>query len=663
MKSIKYLLAGIFTATMFVGCSDEFLEPDPLSFYNPETTFSTESGLKAALAVCDRHPRYMISTGGNNDMTFCGELMFSELNLWGKTDDGAGIQDNLAYKLTPYSRPWYIGTYWGEGYTGIKYANTILANIDKVTTLSEETKNMYKGMAYFHRANRYYNLVFQFGDIPLVTTLVASPKQDYKSCKKEQIIKMLIDDLEFAIKNVPSQKDMSYYGSPNKEACRMLLAKCYLADGRFKDAETQCDELINNSGLALMTEPFGEFIEANHETWPITRNVIWDLHRAENKIKAANKELIMGIVNTSTLKESVMPTYWMRIFGPFWNGNIQTPDNVGSAVGRYAKNNSNYDVKNDWVRVLGRGIATIRSTYFAQHSMWVVNGVEDTQDLRHNSECGNWVNMEDIRYDNKNSKYYNTGLQLFAENDEYDANGNKRRSKGDLLCSDTIRSWHDHPLYKLYYQDHTQLDNEGANEFQGIRNNSKDNGNMYLFRLAEAYLVRAEAKLYQKRATEAAEDLNVLRRRAKCSQFYTGAVNIGDIADERGRELWYEEWRNVELTRISMILAMTGIPDEWGNVYTDNWDKQKGTDKDGGSYWYQRIVHHSLYNCGYTMKSGNAGTLNYTMDKCNVFWPIPYSEAIEANALGKLKQNYGYDGYDPSVEVWQTWQEAVEDEK
>ncbi len=45
------------------------------------------------------------------------------------------------------------------------------------------------------------------------------------------------------------------------------------------------------------------------------------------------------------------------------------------------------------------GIATVSgATDFQQHGMWVVNGVEDTQDLRHNHEVGNSVRMEDLKY-------------------------------------------------------------------------------------------------------------------------------------------------------------------------------------------------------------------------------------------------------------------------
>ena len=81
--------------------------------------------------------------------------------------------------------------------------------------------------------------------------------------------------------------------------------------------------------------------------------------------------------------------------------------------------------------------------------------------------------------------------------------------------------------------------------------------NWYLYRLAETYLLRAEAKLYQ--GKDATSDVNEVRRRAKCSQFYT-SVNIGDIANERARELYLEEWRAMELKRISYCLALSGKP-------------------------------------------------------------------------------------------------------
>lgn len=174
---------------------------------------------------------------------------------------------------------------WNEAFNGIKYANTVLSYIDQVKGLNEVIRNEYKGRAYFHRAMKYYNLVFEFGDVPLVTKIIDMPKQNYRSTKKEAILDMLIHDLKFAVEHVPSQQSMSLYGMVNKEACIHLLIKCYLAVGEYNKAELLATDLINNYGLKLMTEPFGTDNPGGEaKTWGITRNVIWDLHRAENMI-------------------------------------------------------------------------------------------------------------------------------------------------------------------------------------------------------------------------------------------------------------------------------------------------------------------------------------------------------------------------------------------
>ncbi|MGX5689729.1 hypothetical protein [Arcticibacter tournemirensis] len=105
---------------------------------------------------------------------------------------------------------------------------------------------------------------------------------------------MITKDMEFAVQWVPEQKDMTYIGMVNKGACRMLLAKCYLATGQWQKAKEQMDILISQSGYALMQNTFGTFYPGGEpQTWSVNRNVIWDLHRCENKLIAANTEVII----------------------------------------------------------------------------------------------------------------------------------------------------------------------------------------------------------------------------------------------------------------------------------------------------------------------------------------------------------------------------------
>lgn len=639
-------------AALLSACTDDFLKPDPLSFYEPETTFSTESGLQSVLAMCDRHLRlYWTNYEANNIRVPIGtEYLFSDVAIYGKTDNVGGAYGTWATRLTPTSGiangdDNQIKYFWDQHYSGIKYANTILSYIDAVNGLSDDIKNEYKGRAYFHRAYRYLALVFQFGDVPLVTKILDGPKRNYKTTKKEAILEMITQNMEKAVEWVPEQSKMQYIGMVNKGACRQLLIKCYLATGRFAEAEAQADILINQSGYSLMQETFGTFNEGGEpETWKITDNVIWDLHRPENKLIAANKEMIMGMPNNTVDSHTDFLT--MRIFGPMWNDNsyLKAPDGKSGAM-NYARNNSNYDKSLDLLRAFGRGIATVSgATEFQQHGMWVVNGVEDTQDLRHNHEVGNWVRMEDMKYNNPESKYYGKNFQLYDE-------------EGKILCTNMIRDWFDYPHYKIYLKEENAEANQGANQFNGASSGS--NANWYLYRLAETYLLRAEAKYYQ--GKDATSDVNEIRKRAKCSQLYT-SVTIGDIANERARELYLEEWRAMELKRISCCLALSGKADEWGNTYSkDNWDKQSGTDATGGSYWYQRLTHYAPYNQNPNGITSGPNTLYFTLDKRNVYWPIP-NDAITANNKAQLAQNYGYDGYDANIEVWTNWEDAVADE-
>ncbi|MCH5716457.1 RagB/SusD family nutrient uptake outer membrane protein [Niabella hibiscisoli] len=647
-------LAATVSGALFLGgCSKEFLKPDPLSFYEPTTTFSTESGLQAALAMADRHIRtYWTSFENRNISVPIGtEYLFSELSVASKTDDASLFAD-VPTQLTPIGGPGYDAgnwtTYfWDQTYEGIKYANTIPSFINNVTGLDDATKNAYLGRAYFHRAFRYLSLVFQFGDVPLVTKILEVPKQNYRSTKREAILQMITKDMEFAIQWVPEQKDMIYKGMVNKGACRMLLIKCYLATGQFQKAKDQADILINQSGYELMKNSFGTFINTySPQTWQVTRNVIWDLHRPENKMIAANREVIMGMPNRGATAESMIDFLTLRIFGPSYTSgsDLKTPDGK-QAVQNYARNNGSYRQNYDYIRSIGRGIATWRLTSFATKEMWNVNGQNDLGDLRHNSTVGNWGRMDSIKYNDPTSTWFGKNL-LF-----------NHPTTGALLCTDSLRVWFDWPHYKIYLQDVVAEANQGANQFNGATNGS--NADWYLYRLAETYLLRAEAKYYLGDAAGAAADVNEVRKRAGCTQLYN-TVTIGEIMDERARELYLEEWRHMELSRVSYCLALSGKPDEWGNSYDVNtYDKQDGTGTGGGSYWYQRVVRYGMYNKGEI--AVRPRTINYRMAKHNLYWPIPNS-AITANNKGQLAQNFGYDGYNANTPKWETWEEAVADE-
>ncbi|TKC10491.1 RagB/SusD family nutrient uptake outer membrane protein [Pedobacter polaris] len=625
------LFIGAGIAMTFAGCKKTFLQPEPLSFFEPGETFTTKSGLDAAVAIADRHLRSYWTSSSYIDLglPISTEYMFTELNVASKTDDG-NIFTDMATRLTPTDMPERVPYFWGETYNGIKYANTILTFIDGVQGLDDATKNQYKGRALFHRSFRYLALCFQFKDVPFVTKIVSVPKVNYRSTKREAILQKITEDMEQAVQWVPDQKDMTLRGLVNKGACRQLLIKCYLATGQFDKAIAQADLLINSSGYSLAMNNFGNFYNPYPTTWPITRNVIWDLHRPENKSIGANTEAIMIMPNRNATDMGIKMNT-MRNWLPFLdNIGLTTPD-AKQAIRFLPAANSSYRANLDYVHAIGRGIAHIRPTYFAQKSLWYVNGLNDAGDLRHSTATGNWFEMESLKYNDPTSTSFGQNVRL-------------RNTSGALLCTDTIRSYFSWPHYKYYIED--PIESLNPNEV----NHRGGAGDLYLYRLAETYLLRAEAKFYKGDIAGATADVNKIRERAKCTQMYT-AVTIGDIMNERARELNMEEWRFTELSRVSYSLALSGKADEWGNTYTvDNLVQN--------SYWYQRIQHYSdFYNKGKVQVRGRS----YTMAPHNINWPIP-NGSIQSNGGAQLWQNQGYTGYNASIKRWETWQEAVADE-
>ena len=664
MKTTNYI-SGICLAVLTglsllaTGCSREFLEPKPLSYFEPTATFTTESGIRTALIACDQELRTEYIT---IDFLARGilpmEMRISDISVGGNTDGGhVTALCELDTKVTPTSGYDQSESMFSDVLGGaVKSANTILDYVDLVPDLDEEIRDAYKGRAYFHRAFRYYNMIFQFKNVPLVTHVISSPKLDYKSAARETIIKKMIEDLEFAVAHVPEQADMEYYGMVNKGACQVLLIKYYLADGRYQDAKNLADQLINGGRYSLMTEPFGLWDEGGEpQTWKITRNVIWDMHRPENKLVAANKETIFGIVDQGS-GASFLQNSTLRNFVPFWaNGTNLSPVGGFQSTQRYARTAPEYDPTMDFNRGIGRGVGCMRQTWWFENDAWYVNGVKDEGDLRHSEEYGNWFSRDLWRY--------NT-IQIKTSTDPAVAAlyGKTYREAGFPVYADTIKSVGSVMHYKTYLHDVVKEAIPDSNDNWGATSGSCSN--WYVYRLAEVYLLRAEAKYYLGDAT-AVDDVNIIRRRAHCSQLYS-SVTIGEIMDERARELYMEEFRHIELSRVSLCLAMSGKPDEWGNTYDlSTYDTQDGTDPKGGSYWWQRVCH---YNNFYNKGEGNGVhklgrlTITYNMNKHNLYLPVPQS-AIDANTGNLMWQNFGYDGYDPNRPIWTDWKDAVADEE
>ena len=593
----------VLSAYLMVSCED-WLQPQPLSFYSPENTMIDYAGMLTGISACDRDLRYMDFYG--DQPAIVTELAFSDVAIMGVTDKTSQAQD-LNRQILPdanlnsgdYNK---IGFYWESYYKGLKDVNTVISRIDEATFETEQQRNEILGMAYFHRAYRYYRLVHQFGDVPLILEEITTPRLDFYSTQREVVLREMKKDLEFAVKWVPA---VAHKGKVTRGACYHLLAKINLSLALFDEAIEAASHVIDGGVHKLVTERFGV------DALDPSKNVIWDLHRPENKPLLENTECLYMHLDKYGMEGAFGGGMQiMRVTVPnFVNTKnpIYTPSgNVGILDNRIGD-----DIIPNQILMYGRGQGQCRGTSYSTQKIW-----DDPNDLRH--APSNWMNMEDLVYNNPNligleDFWYGKNMRLYSED-------------GRLLCQDTIRSWYGWPHYKVYIPDQEQNIPKGGHS------------DWYAFRLAETYLLRAEAYCWKGELQKAADDVNKVRNRAGAGSYSAAQINIGMILDERARELFYEEPRKTELTRIAYIFAKTGKPSYTGKVYSiENFSKD--------NFWYDRIMETTdFYNKGVKTISGN----EFTISPYHVLWPIP-TKAIAANPQGVINQNEGYPGTEKNV--------------
>jgi hypothetical protein len=472
------------------------------------------------------------------------------------------------------------------------------------------------GAALFHRAYGYYRLTHQFGDVPLILKEETAVNVAYVSTQRLVILGQMKTDLELASTYLTDVVDK---GDISKGATLHLLTKIDLALGKFDDAITAATAVINGP-YHLMTARFG--INASDAT----KNVIWDLHRPENKSLGTNTEALYNIIDRETLEgNTANGSQIMRNNVPMWhNGTILTPTNHKSGIV------DAITAEFPLTLIYGRGIGRARPTSYATQQIWTDSG----PDLRH--APGNWVNMTDLVYNNSAIKttdatWYGKKLVQWTDADA--------KVPGRVFLNgpqDSIRAWFSWPHYKIFV-------NPGGGSTAIDKWWSPPRGtntDWYVFRLAETYILRAEAYVWKNQPALAMADLNVVRNRALATPYTDPTkVTISTILDERQRELYWEEPRKTELTRIAFIYAQTGIASYTGKVYNT---ASFSTD----NFFYDRIMAKNNFysNPAVITNSGN----HFTISPYHVLWPIPQSE-INLNINGHINQNKGYSGSETNV--------------
>ena len=586
----KYLILSMFAAFLLTGCNeDKFLEEKPLDFNSASNSYETAADYDAAITELYFLTREEFYT------TYDRTTDLSKFaDMWITADP---LKSNVVADLSPSGA--MAKFYWDENYKLIAQANTVIGRLPNSSKLTDDEKKVYEAKARFFRALAYRTLVLLYGDVPLQLEEVSTPKTDFVRESKDKVKAQVVEDLEFAAANLPEINTVKD-GEISKPAANMLLAEMYLATGDNDKAINAASAVINNPNLALMEKRFGSQAKEDGD-------VFYDLFRPNNQNRASGNTEGIWVIQFETNIEgggnNTSHHFWDP--GSFWGERFFAPQ-----VDKFQL------IKPDGTRLQlfdwpigdmtgGRGIGTHYATNHLYNEIWA----DDFDDMR-NSEY-NWprrfkIHRTNVLDDNPELKAAMPDGYFDLENTVLPDGWSMETGFAGGVAATTqlpnrFMCGYSTKMTTPFHHPDAQYENKKTYKLAGT--GGKTFTDQYFFRLAEAYLLRAEAYVNKGDKNKAADDINELHKRANAKPCTADQMNLDYILDERLRELTCEEKRRLTLSRVGKLA--------------------------------ERIKKYNPYfSAAYSAD-------NKDYDAHFDLLPIPLS-AIQANKDAKLEQNPGY---------------------
>ncbi len=204
--------------------------------------YSSDQGVSAAIDAAYSYMRYFVGGEYRMNMTEMG----TDLHQSG----GDGSHKNSFCKYQPDAMSSTgestITNVWDNSYLAISDCNVALAKIDASTSMSETTRKASRAEVLFLRAYYYFDLVQQFGSIPLQTEASFSVQTSFQRSPISAVYDQILLDLEEAHAGLPEKASAA--GKATKYAAAHLLAKVYLTRGSaVKDQRGQQPSDMDNA--------------------------------------------------------------------------------------------------------------------------------------------------------------------------------------------------------------------------------------------------------------------------------------------------------------------------------------------------------------------------------------------------------------------------------
>lgn len=545
------------------GCAKDILNETPPHLISTETLYTNLTGFDAGLnglynlVRMEREGgngcRMEIFMNGTDNLTPNSDS--KDLGNWGEIPRFWGDRLNAQDVAVRNHFRWL--------YSVVNAANTIInqaqtrtdVNWNGASATPEENKNRVIAEAKAMRAWAYRHLSGSWGDVPLnlEESKGSTIKTNWVRTPVAEVRRQILSDLLFAEKFIPVEPRMR--GSLTKGAVQHYISEMYLYFDKPDSTLYWADKVINTPNYKLITQRYGVrkskpgvavqdmWYEGNENRDQGNTEALWVFQFEKDALGGGNSSGGWRRIHCSRYADMVVGGV-----RPFRN----TYERGGRGATRMSLTNwaiSIYEPQDD------------RASQYAMRKFFILN--DATANAPYSAD--------------RLPPGYHYGDTIWCD-------WGKTIGKNEITSANRINVRRPF-MRKAEGCDPDNVDSDGR----------QYNDQPYL-RLAETYLLKAEAEMLLGKLTESAATLNVVRRRSHASDITTAQVNIDFILDERSRELVVEEHRRYTLIRTGKL-----------------------------------IERARKYNF-------NGGQLITERDQ---LYPIP-QEVIDANLTGEMPQNPGY---------------------
>ncbi|MCF0176370.1 MAG: RagB/SusD family nutrient uptake outer membrane protein [Bacteroidales bacterium] len=468
--------------------------------------------------------------------------------------------------------------FWPTLYNGINNANEIIERVPEIEFTDAKEKERIIAEAYFLRALFHYDLVRLYGavnGIPLVLKATTGVDDAYNpQVPKEDVYAQIIEDFRYAAgenedgsTRLPLKSESRYVvGRASNGAAHAFLAEVYLTLGQWQNAADEAEYVISSSQYSLVE---------NYQN-------LWDVEQ-ESEARKEHIFFVPFFRDKDALADNSLGSNIAHLFNP--NGVI--PGGKSVSGNPYGKGASNHKVQKWFIKIFQDDTENLG---FSDPKVNASSDVSKLVSKDYRIEVSFWR-----QYQTKN----NTTLELGDIKNVYPATGSGQENLG------YIRKYIDP---------------------NGINNRTNEN-DMPRLRLADMYLIKAEALNELGDYGGACRAIDVIRERARkangSGRSYPKYIG-SDREDNIGRTLTKQEFR--WLVFMERGLEFAGEQKRWFDLIRMKYDDSRDM------YDYMMDTYIPSLPASDVNKQG-------VMAARKKYFPIPFNEVSRNKGI---QQNPGY---------------------